>query len=339
MRPATRHQRGIVLVVVLFFVLLTVSGVATFLRRASIDGMIARNRDHGARAEASARGGIQLATALLLEDRLAEQDDLAVESRDDLWARVGATTATLPAGEALTIRIEDAGARLNLNALFEDGEVRDELTELYLTELLRKVVEEMPGTAEETFYDAEELARNLIDWIDADDVQVLGGSEDELYQAKNPPYRAPNRPLLSLEELGLVEGFDPRLVEALRPYLGVHPIVDGDGINPNTAPPWVLALLYAGTSGDYRLIGEEEIRRILDIREGGGILCADEANHPDCTPLREAIDGEVYPPPSFTGDVFRVRAEARSGEVVRHIEAVIDRGDPEEIATLSWRLR
>ena len=106
------RQRGIVLIVVLFFVLLTVSGVATFLRRASIDGMIARNRDHGARADALARGGVQLATAILLQDRLDEGGDLRVETREDLWARIGALTATLPDGEELTIRIEDAGAQI-----------------------------------------------------------------------------------------------------------------------------------------------------------------------------------------------------------------------------------
>ena len=72
MREAARAQRGIVLIAVLFFIALLVSGVATFLRRATLDGMIARNRDLTARSEALARGGVQLATALLLQDRLDE---------------------------------------------------------------------------------------------------------------------------------------------------------------------------------------------------------------------------------------------------------------------------
>jgi type II secretory pathway component PulK len=55
--------------VVLFFALLLTSSVATFTHRATIDAMISRNRESSARAEALARGGVRVATALILEDR------------------------------------------------------------------------------------------------------------------------------------------------------------------------------------------------------------------------------------------------------------------------------
>ena len=41
MRGRAGAQRGIILIAVLFFMALLVSGVATFLRRATLDGMIA----------------------------------------------------------------------------------------------------------------------------------------------------------------------------------------------------------------------------------------------------------------------------------------------------------
>src|SRR5207245_1094048 len=72
--PVMRRRSGVVLVVVLFFVLLLASTVATFTRIALIDHMIVRNRDARARADALARGGIRLATALLLEDKLGESN-------------------------------------------------------------------------------------------------------------------------------------------------------------------------------------------------------------------------------------------------------------------------
>ena len=75
------------------------------------------------------------------------------------------------------------------------------------------------------------------------------------------------------------------------------------------------------------------------VREQKGILCADEANNPACTPLREVVEGEVYPPPSFHADVFRVTAEARYGEVRRTVEAVVDRSDAEAPALLAWKVR
>ncbi len=142
-----------------------------------------------------------------------------------------------------------------------------------------------------------------------------------------------------MDELLLIEGFDAQLVNALRPYVDVLPFAKADGINPNTAPPWVLALLYHGQPGSERLAQEDEVRRILDIREQKGILCKDEANNPRCTPVREVIEGEVYPPLSFHADVFRVTAEARyGGEVRRTVEAVVDRSDDKGPKILAWRV-
>ncbi len=340
MSPGRRDERGIVLVAVLFFILLMVGAVATFLSRATVDGMIARNRDMAARCEALARGGVQLATALLLQDRLEEQQRaLRVESRDEAWARVGELPLELPDGGRLRLEIEDAGARLNLNALFQDGAARDPVAEVFLAALFEKAISEMEVPADQRNYDPQELAWNLIDWVDADDVRIRGGPEDAFYQEQRPPYRAPNRPLLSFEELGLVEGFDTRLLAALRPYVTVFPWAGGEGVNPNTAPSYVLATLYHGTAGDYRLADEDTVRSILDIREGGGILCADEADNPACTPLRVAVGGEVFPPPTFTTDVFQVRAEATYGDIQRTIEAVLDRHDPTAPQVLEWRVR
>lgn len=339
MRVAARRQQGLVLASVLFFVLLTVSTIATFQSRATVDGLIARNRDFSSRCEALARGGVQLGVALLLQDRLDEQKaDFRSDSVDDVWATVGGFET--PDGGRLRLRIEDTSARVNLNALLgEDGQARDELSELFLAEILSKIVEEMPGRPEEKIYDPLELAQNLIDFIDRDDVSVRGEAENDYYQSQKPPYEAANRPFLSIEEVGRVEGFDRNLVEALRPYATVHPIAGADGVNPNTAPAWVLASLYHGAAGDFQMAREDDVRRILDIRESGGILCSDDADVETCTPIRDALPGEIFPPPTYSSDVFRITAEARYGDVKRTVEAVVDRSDVMAPAILSWRVR
>jgi general secretion pathway protein K len=329
-----------VLLAVLFFVLLASAGVATFLSRAVVDGMAASNRDAAARAEALARGGVRLAIAALLQDLLQEKEEaFEADTAEDLWARLGGQPIPLEDGGLLQIKVEDAGSRLSLNALFSKGAARDEKSEIFLGELLTKVIEEIPVRPEQKLYDVQELARNLIDWVDVDSVRVSGGEEDDYYQSQDPPYRSANRPLLSVEELLLIEGFDVQLVNALRPYVDVLPIANADGVNPNTAPSWVLALLYHGQPGAERLANEDTVRRILDIREQNGILCADEANNPACSPLREVVEGEVYPPLSYHADVFRVTAEARYGEVRRTVEAVVDRSDAAAPAVLAWKVR
>lgn len=334
---ARRREAGVVLVLVLVFVLLLVSSIATFLRRAVLDATIVENRDATARAEGLARGGVRLATALLLEDRLREASGLRVETRRDVWARVGSQQPLVFGDDAeLRLRIQDAAARLDLNALFELGEVRDPATEVLLVALLERAVRDA-GLADDPAHDPGDLARNLIDYVDADTVGLRGGFEDDYYQQQDPPYRAANRPLLTLEELALVQGFDAALVEALRPYVTVFPYVDAGGINPNTAPPWVLGILFHGTAGDYRFASADQAESLLRLREQG-LLCHETADHPDCTALGEALPGEVYPPPSYVSEVFEVSAEARVGEIRRTVEAVIDRSSPSEPLVLSWRV-
>jgi general secretion pathway protein K len=336
----SRTRQGLVLVAVLFFVLLAGSAVATLVRRATVDGLGARNRDLAGRCEALARGGVQLATALVLQDRVDEEAaGFRIDDGRDLWARASALPVTLENGDELRLRIEDPGQRLNLNALFEDGTLRDPLSELLLAALFEKVVSELPRSDDKEPYDPEELARSLMDWIDADDTSPTGALEDDWYQQQDPPYRAANRALLSFDELRLVRGFDDELVEALRPYVSVHPWTKADGINPNTAPPWVLALLFHGTPGDFRLADEDTVRAVLDIRDAGGTLCADEVNQEGCTPIRDAVLGEIYPPPTYSAEVFRVTAEGRCGEVVRSVEAVVDRSDPTKPALVAWSVR
>ncbi|MEN8184603.1 MAG: type II secretion system minor pseudopilin GspK [Myxococcota bacterium] len=337
-----RHERGIVLVMVLFFALLLVSSLATFLHRATVDTMGVRSRDAAQRAEALARGGVRLAIALLLEDRVLEgQLGFAAEGDQDVWAQVSGEEMELGDGATLTLSIADAGTRLNLNALFdEEGPLKE--TEIFLKELLQKVVDEMPVRPEEKNYDVDALVQNLIDWVDSDDVRQRGGLEDEYYQGQTPAYRAPNLGhLLSVEELRLVEGFDGQLVDALAPYVGIHPVAGGEGINPNTAETWVLALLFHGGAGEKALASADDVADLDDAR-GEGLLCGDGGPLEHCLPIREVTEidpNTVFPAPTYQSDVFHVRALAQIGAIRRQLEVVVDRSDLLEPRLLAWQMR
>jgi general secretion pathway protein K len=201
------------------------------------------------------------------------------------------------------------------------------------------VIQEMPGAEQEKSYDPRELAGNLIDWVDADEERWVGGGfEDDAYQTRSPPYRAANRPLRSVDELQLVEGFDGSLLEGLRPYVTVHPWVGGDGINPNTAPPHVLGLLYHGVSGDYRLADAVHVKHLIDVRKTGATWCDETATDERCRSIQEIFPHEIYPPPSWTSDVFTVVSRVTVGDVTRTVEAVLDRSQPQEPAVVAWRL-
>jgi general secretion pathway protein K len=340
-----RRQRGVVLLMVLFFVLLLTASIATFMKRSTVDAIVSHNRDAMERAEALARGGTELAKALLIDDYVRDTSDPAgqrMDSQLDDWARVGDADIDTGDGAHLRLRIEDAGSRLNLNALFQFGENAQQPpeTELFLQAFLEeKVIAELP-VAEQGFYDPRELAQNLIEYVDPDDARTDGGLEDDYYQRQTPPYRAANRPLLSVDELGLVEGFDAALVEVIRPYVTVYPFVGGGGVNPNTAPPHVLGLIFFNDGSVERFAHEDEVRKILEVRDSGQIFCPNQTQEA-CTPISEILRNSesIHPPLSYASDTFTVRSEARVGEVRRTVEAVIDRTTPSAPLLLSWKMR
>ena len=338
-RRAERTQSGIVLVMVLFFVLLLASAMASFLRRVAVDAAIAVNRDRAQQAEALARGGVRLAEAILLEDLRTKGKASGPDSRHDLWARASNVDLVEDPDVDLRVRIEDAAARINLNGFLSKGVV-DEKGRLYLQQLLTGVIAIMPGRPEELLYDPVELSANLVDWIDSDEMSANGGSEDEPYQHRDPPHRAPNRPLLSVDELRLVAGFDGRLVDALRPFVGVYPLAGGGGINLNTAPEWVLIQLQRGSEvSGLRVLEEKDVRRIADAREEGTI-CSGDAQVPGCTALADLLEGDTLEPAAAeVSKVFLVTAVARVVDVERRIETVIDRTAAEGPMRLSWRVQ
>jgi len=343
MRERRRH--GVVLVIVLVFALLLASTIATFLRRATIDYRVAYNREATSKAESLARGGIRLAGALLFQDKLLEKSGgFAGETLQDLWAMVGLAPVELEDGSSLRLVIEDASSKLNLNAILavDEGGAVNERAEPLLDALLTKVIDDIPLPPAEKLYDKEVLVRNLIDHVDPDETSLLGGSENDAFERGESPVGPAdrNRPLLSVDELRLVDGFDATLVEALRPYVTVYPYVGTDGINPNTAPPHVLALLYYNDGVELRLADEDVVRGLLKVRQEGSVLCGEKQSGDSCKPIGEIVENAnaIFPPLSYASNVFVVTAEARVGSVERRIEAVIDRGQGPEPLLLSWRV-
>jgi general secretion pathway protein K len=335
-------ERGVVLVIVLVFALLLASMVATFVRRATIDHMTAHNREATARAESIARGGVRLAQALLLEDLLreAQPGNFAGETLTDLWAMAGLVPIELEDGASLRLRIEDVGSKLNLNAVlrFDESGAANERTAPLLDALLAKVIDEIPLPPAAKLYERDRLAASLIDYVDPDEVSLAGGSETEAFERGQTAVRPANRPLLSVDELRLVEGFDATLVEALRPYVTVYPYVGTDGVNPNTAPPHVLSLLFFDDGVDLRLAPEDTVRELLAVRQEGLTVCGESQSGETCRPIREIVENAIFPPPSFASDVFVVTADVRVGSVRRRIEAVLDRSTGAQPLLLSWRV-
>jgi len=337
------RQQGMVLLLVLFFILLLTASIASFVRRSTMDAAIVRNRDRAMAASSLARGGIRIAQQLLTQNAVASTDPSQTSiDFGSTWQGVQPLVFFEDETSKLVLRIEDTDSRLNVNALLdEQGNARPEAHD-FLEKVLAKVINEMPGTPEEKLYDPAALAWNLLDYIDVDEIRERwdGGQEDDFYAKQVPPGHAANRPLLDVDELRLVEGFDTPLVSALEPYLTVFPYAGGGGINPNTAPPYVLGLLYHwpyGEASPAETIKESAVQEIIAYREEGNVFCSPASD--TCSEIESFLETErIFPTPSYTSSTFRITAEASVDDIQRSIEVVLATGLPDSPEILLfWR--
>jgi len=359
-----RGERGVVLALVLVLAVLLIAGVTTYVSRAVIEVSIVDNRNRASQAEALARGGVQVAMAMIAADgalaaqgqgnqaqsalgrsRREQRSAGALGPPVDLCASLAELELPTPEDAELEVTCADTGSKLNINAIrFKETGEPDSDAEEFLVAFFEKIIGELglpPGETE--LYDARELAQNLLDFVDPNDDRVsTGGWENDYYERQDPPYKAWNQPLLSVEQLGLVEGFDAKLVAALKPYLTVFPLSDAQGINLNTAPPHVLGVVYHGNNTK-RMNDQDMVAKVLKLREEERLICTNSSAGDDrCVGLSEAlIEGSIYPPvelPSVAA-AFVVTSTARVGEIERRIEAVIDRSNLAELRLLFWRVQ
>ena len=89
----------------------------------------------------------------------------------------------------------------------------------------------------------------VIDWIDADsDLTGNGGAEDAYYLGLARPYRAANQPMVQVEELYRIRGFDAATIAKLRPFVTALPA--RTPVNVNTAPAEVILAIAPDVSAE-----------------------------------------------------------------------------------------
>jgi general secretion pathway protein K len=250
---------GSALIVVLWVVGLLSLLIASMAFDAHVEARIISYYRKRSKAESLARSGIEVANMLLAKraeiqspDQQAPEGDRWFEPARQL--RKGAIRGlTESLGEGtITLDIVPEPARRNINNL----DVQGNRNETEVTENLVNVLE--VGGITEDMNRWPQLVDSFLDWIDTDDRPRPDGAEtDDYYGTLEPPYRAANRPLETVEELLLVKGFnrtilfggtiqpalegeEPRSVSGIADLLTVY----GDGkVNINSASQRVLMTL------------------------------------------------------------------------------------------------
>jgi general secretion pathway protein K len=227
--PGAR-QRGVAVLVAMLVVAIAALAASSFMFRSQVEWRRLENLRRIDQAHWVLRAAQQWGASVLLDDARHS----SVDHLGEIWA------TRLPPVEAEGYRVsgsmEDQDGRFNLNNMVSNGEIDSQQLAVFVR-LLR------------TLHLPEDLAVAVADWIDADDIPVNSNSaESGYYQALSTPYPAANRPLVNVDELLSVKGFDRSVLALLRPYVTALPT--RTPINVNTASPEVLAALVEGLSSD-----------------------------------------------------------------------------------------
>jgi general secretion pathway protein K len=227
-RPQIRHS-GLALITVMLVVAI-IATIATFL---SLNQQIwlrqSENIDTAAQARAVRQGAVDAAASLLDDDARANKVDNLTEP----WARVLPPFAFRDG--SVSIAIEDAQGRFNINNLLKDGKPSTDDIGVYTRLLAYRGLD-------------RGLVDTLLDWMDADTRARPGGAEDVDYLSGTPPYRTANQALVDVAELRRVRGYTPEVLAALSDLLTALP--ERTAINVNTARPEVLGALFASMDLD-----------------------------------------------------------------------------------------
>jgi general secretion pathway protein K len=299
MTPAPRAQRGVALVTAVMIVAIA---AAIAVQIAFAHQLWFRQMENVADRDATdwlRRGALHWASLALLEDAAQNSTDHLGES----WA-MGLPTLPVEGG-TIKVSIEDAQGRFNLNSVGTPANLQ----------VLGRLLEVLGLDPQ--------LANAVLDWIDTNSDALPGGAEDVDYLNLNPPYRAANRPMASVDELRLIRGFDAKTVAALLPYVTVLPPTAISEINVNTASSVVLAALVPG-------LDLPTAQRIAEER-GSTPYKTIEA-------FKEKLPRNPTPPTAgmaLKTDFFLVTLDTSIGRHERRSEALLQRL-PSKTTTVIW---
>ncbi|ODU44226.1 MAG: hypothetical protein ABS92_09895 [Thiobacillus sp. SCN 63-374] len=247
-----------------------------------------------AQSRAVVLAALQWARSVLAQDARSNSVDHLGEG----WAQA---LSPLPVeGGELTGGLSDQQGLFNLNSLVRGG--KTSAADLAAFRKLLELLRLPPG-----------LASAVADWIDPDaEVSYPGGAEDMDYLALDPPYRAANRTLTTVDGLYRIKGFDAATVARLRAFVTALP--QATPVNVNTAPAEVLAAAIADLSLDQAqaLVAARKGRHFADLADFRARL------PPTATQLNETLL-------SVGSRYFLVTGRARFGRAKTGCQALLER--------------
>lgn len=295
-----RNQRGVALLLVLLILSLLIPMILGFDLEARRELREAAAFRDNFKAVTLVRSGAQVSRATLRYDaQLDTQSGRAYDALTDVWAT---PIRNYRLGDGIiNAQIEDERGKFNLNDLGSQADAGVRVAKLDRLKRLFQLAQSDP-----------KLVDAIADWVDPNDAAEPNGAETAYYLSRNPPYRAANGPMQTVDELRLVKGVTEEVMQKIGPYVTVYP---PDGlINVNTADPLVLQALDPRVTPAIAkdVVRGRPFRSVQDL---------------DRVSSFEAIAKELRTAGVYTvrSDYFSTRVSATVNEVTKTARAVIHR--------------
>ena len=292
------RQQGVALITALLVVAIATVAAASMATRQQMDIRRTGGLLHSEQAYAYSLGAESWAQVVLARDKRDSKIDTLYED----WSTQ--PPVSVVEGGSIIGRILDMQGRFNLNNLVDGNGVADKDAIARYKRLLSRL-------------DLDEaLADPLVDWIDSD-INVLfpDGAEDEAYLGAETPYRTANRLLVDISELRLVKGYEPDIIEQLRPFVAALPEVTA--LNVNTASAEVLSTVAENMS-----LADGE--SLLETRGEDGFETVDKFTG------QKELNGKqqlTTAPLSVESNWFLMVSEANIGQSRARLASLIQRTD------------
>lgn len=216
-RPVLKPRSGFVLITVLVVIAFLALAAYRYNDLMRSEYIASHGAQRSAETRALAESGLHYAMAVLSGGQpLAANTSLQVE--------VDPSNNSPLRGNFQILEVVEESAKLNLNALLDlDGS----------GQTLREVLQKTQAAVPELTVD---VISAIIDWMDEDDEFEEQGAENEYYMALEPPYRCKNGPIDSLDELLLVKGVTPSIVNGSETSPGLRSLFTANTREVNYEP-------------------------------------------------------------------------------------------------------
>lgn len=233
-----QRQRGVALISVLMVVALCVILIIEIMAKQRLQVQRMQNLTERQQAYWYAIGSEQF---LQYQLQKIIRDDKGVVHLGQAWAMEG---LAFPLDDGVIEgQVTDLNACLNVNALYNpklNQEQQKKRKQIFV-----RYLDALEIDAEQS---NEDLVNNIVDWLDEDDYPIeASGYDGDMYTASDFPYLSANSLMAHINELRVIQGFTPNVLEQVQNGLCALPNSHYFNVNVNTisedTPEVLMALL------------------------------------------------------------------------------------------------